>query len=347
MKESTILHVPKTAWITVNRICQMRCGWCYAGSAGYKTNSDMNLELAKRLILLIKDVGIKSVVIIGGEPTLWKYLFEFNDFCRELNIKTGLVSNCQRFSSDKFWEKYQQHPSDYVSISLKAFDQDSSILVSNFKNFDSVRLGIQRICHSNKTQVSLIYNSLVEGRLLDMVKTSVDLGATLVRIGICKPISINGEFISTHCVEYDSVIREVLNCYTELDRITKGRIRLIPNIPLCVWPRDFVRMLLIKKQIGVGGCQFQRRSGVVFDVDGTTILCNSMFDCPVGKFGIDFVDSADMVKLLNSDKVNHVYRSINSYPSKRCIECEMWNFCRGGCPIMWTIHKPEDVIQGW
>ena len=347
MEGQTILHVPKIAWITVNRTCQMCCGWCYAGSTGYKPVSDMNLELAKKLALLIKGIGIKSIIIIGGEPTLWKHLFEFNDFCRELSVRTMLVSNCQRFSSDKFWEKYQKHPSDYVPISLKAFDQGSSILVSKFRDFDSVKLGIQRICQSRKTQISLVYNSLVEGKLFDMVKIAVDLGAALIRVGICKPVPINGKFVSTHCVEYDSMISEMSNRYAELDRITNGTVRLIPNIPLCAWPRDFIQMLLNKKQIGTGGCQFQRRLGVIFDIDGTVITCNSMFDCSVGKFEKDFVDGESLINLMNSDKVNLLYRNINSYPSEKCIDCEMWSLCRGGCPIMWTIHKPEEVIQGW
>jgi len=347
MEGQSVLHVPQIAWVTVNRACQMRCDWCYAGSTGYKPGSDMDLELAKELVLTVKSIGIKSIVIIGGEPTLWKHLFEFNDFCRELGVKTSLVSNCQRFSSDKFWEEYQQHPCNAVSVSLKAFDQNSSILVSKFRDFDSVQLGVRRICQNRKTQVSIVYSSLIEGRLLDVVKTAVDLGAALVRIAICKPVSVNRRYSSTHCVEYKSMIDEILNHYAEMDRITNGAIRLIPDIPFCAWPRDFVEMLMSKKQIGIGGCQFQRRLGVIFDVDGTVILCNSMFDCPAGKFGVDVVDNQGLIKLMNSDTVNTVYRSINSYPSGKCVGCKMWSTCHGGCPIMWTTRDPEQVIRGW
>jgi len=341
------MNIPKVAWLTVNRACQMRCGWCYAGSTGYKTDCDMNLELAQKLAILVKSAGVKTIVIIGGEPTLWKHLFEFNDFCRKLKIKTGLVSNCQRFSSTKYFEEYQQHPSDYVSVSLKAFDQDSSILVSDFKDFESVKLGIQRICCYQKTQVSLVYNSLIQGQLSDMVKVAVDLGASSARIGTCKPVSINGKFVSTHCIDHVSVVDEVLKQYVELDGATNGKIRFITNIPLCVWPRDFVKMLLNKKQIGVGGCQFQRRSGVVFDVDGTVILCNSMFDCPVGKLNENFSETQGLISLLNSENVNLIYKRINQYPSEKCASCEMWGLCRGGCPIMWTVYKPEKIIRGW
>ncbi len=341
------MSIPKIAWLTVNRACQMRCGWCYAGSTGYKTDCDMSLELAKKLATLVKNAGVKTIVIIGGEPTLWKHLFEFNDFCRKLKIKTGLVSNCQRFSSLKFFEEYQQHPSDYISASLKAFDQNSSILVSDFRDFESVKLGVRRICSYQKTQISLVYNSSIKGQLTDMVKVAVDLGSSFTRIGTCKPISVNGKFVSTHCIDHVSVIDEVLKQHAELDRITNGKIRFITNIPFCVWPRDFVKMLLSKKQIGVGGCQFQGRAGVVFDVDGTVILCNSMFDCSVGKFEKDFSDTEGLTKLLNSEKVNYIYQKINQYPSEKCIDCTMWNFCRGCCPIMWTVYKPTEIIRGW
>ena len=70
-----------------------------------------------------------------------------------------------------------------------------------------------------------------------------------------------------------------------------------------------------------------------------------MFECPIGKYGVDFNNSESFIALLNSDIVDEIYKHISSYPSKECIDCDLFPRCRGGCPIMWTTHKAEEIIS--
>lgn len=338
------MHIPKVAWLTVNRSCNLRCQWCYASSSGFKSTADISLERAKNIISLVKAVGIKTVSIIGGEPTLWKDLFAFNDFCNGLPINTTLVTNTYAFRSEMFWKEYLKHPNTRMEPSLKAFDDASSLSITKIKDFDGIKLGMRRANAKFKNAVSIVYSTLTEGHLVDMVSTAVDLGAASVRVGICTPMSVDGRFTAPYTVEYGKMVAEVAGSYNKLVEITKGKVHFTLNTPLCIWPEAFVRDVLAHNRVG-NGCQFQHRSGVIFDTDGQVLLCNSMLDCPVGKFGVDFNDTKSFLALLNSAKVTKIYTHINSYPSKECIGCSLFSRCRGGCPIMWTTQAAESVIS--
>lgn len=98
--------VPTTAWFTVNRSCNFRCKWCYAKDAVFDSRQTLTMELALRLLKITKEVGIKRITLIGGEPTLWKHLLDFNAECRKIGIKSSLVTNGYRFSNDDFWGEY-------------------------------------------------------------------------------------------------------------------------------------------------------------------------------------------------------------------------------------------------
>ena len=261
-----------------------------------------------------------------------------------MDLKTILVTNGRRFRSEKFQRAFEQHPTSVIAPSLKAFDGQSCASITGNKDFGGVKHGISYVCNRSKTYVSIVYSTLIQGQLIRMIETAVELGAFGVRISNCTPMSENGIFTSPYTVDYETFEAEVCDCYERATEITRGRLSFDLKMPLCIWPPYFVSRLISNSQIS-SGCQFFRHAGVIFDVDGTVILCNSMFDCPVGKFGEDFFDKEGLLKLLNSAQVNRIYNHITSYPSKICVNCKLYSRCRGGCPIMWTTHNPEDIIS--
>jgi len=118
------------------------------------------------------------------------------------------------------------------------------------------------------------------------------------------------------------------------------------KMPLCLWPKDFLENLIQKGQM-TATCQVQKRSGIIFDSDGKLLMCNGLFDYPIGTYKKDFSDSETLVTFLNSEKVFDYYDKINSYPSAKCIGCSMFKICSGGCPLRWAVYNPEETIKGW
>lgn len=340
------LITPKGAWITVNRNCNLRCKWCYAQGTEYEKESEMSLDFAKEILLLIKSLNIKNVIIIGGEPTLWPHLIEFNQFCKSLDVKTTLVTNAIKFSEDLFWEKYKLNLNTSVGISVKAYDSLSFKKACGVSSLSSVKIGIKRITELfGKCGVSFVYNSFIKDNLINITKFAIENGANHVSISPCVP-TFNGDSIENkYSIEIDEFISDFIRDYKILSDITKNKLYLSMKIPFCLWPKDFIEELLFKKQIS-SICQVRKKSGIIFDTDGKILMCNNLFSYPIGVYKKDFVDKKSITSLLNSSKIVSYYKKINSYPSAKCINCSKYQICGGGCPLIWSVYDPK-IIKGW
>jgi len=58
-------------------------------------------------------------------------------------------------------------------------------------------------------------------------------------------------------------------------------------------------------------------------------------------------DGNSLLSHLNSLLVTKLYDRITSYPSTKCVDCEKYDMCGGGCMMFWTSFKPEECIPGW
>ena len=115
---TTIAIKPCCAWFTVNHLCNLECRWCYGQGQSISSSSNMDMKTARNLLAVSQSIGIGHITIIGGEPTLWPHLVEFNHLCAQSKIKTTIVTNAIRFSDDEFWGRYVSCSNDTVSVSL-------------------------------------------------------------------------------------------------------------------------------------------------------------------------------------------------------------------------------------
>jgi len=161
----------KLMWLTVNRGCNFRCEWCYAAGSEYRMEDEMPLSLALNLLETAKQLEVRRLFLIGGEPTLWSHLFDFNDAMKSSGISSTLVTNAYRFSNDEFWQKYLEHPNTDIGASFKAFDPNS--LVGNTKStgFTDVTKSLKRVFkHQPNGIASFVYSRPYVSHFLDMVK---------------------------------------------------------------------------------------------------------------------------------------------------------------------------------
>ena len=115
-------------------------------------------------------------------------------------------------------------------------------------------------------------------------------------------------------------------------------------VPLCLWPQSFIEELKRKDQI-LSVCHVHKRKGLIFTETGGIIICNALFDYPVGSYGDDFHDGQSLLEWLNTSEVLGYYNSIGCYPSLACETCQWYQDCGGGCPLRWALYKPDDIIQ--
>lgn len=341
----TEIVTPGCAWITVNRACNLRCEGCYAKSTGYSNDQDIDFELAKKIIQIVSALGIKSIVVLGGEPTVWGQLFDFNKACKASNLRTTIVTNAIRFSNDNFWARYMENPNTKAGISVKAFDKESLKTITGTCSFKLAEKGLKRGIEYFKCGVSTVYGKSSSENILDIAKFSMDCGARSLSISPCTPSFCEGKADGEYVVDPKIMVEHIIDVYPKLVEITGGKVSFSMKLPLCLWPKEFVEHLVKQNQISTV-CQLQQKSGIIFDANGQIALCNSLFDFPVGEYGVDFNDEKSLVALMNSKETLELYNKLTAYPSSKCITCSWWDVCGGGCPLYWTYLNPEEVIIG-
>ena len=60
-----------SCWLTLNRACNLNCHWCYAKNA---TKQNMAASNAIKVIDFLPQIGVESIILIGGEPTVYQDL---------------------------------------------------------------------------------------------------------------------------------------------------------------------------------------------------------------------------------------------------------------------------------
>ncbi len=337
----------KLMWLTVNRACNFRCAWCYAAGTGYRSENEMSLSFAIEFLKIAKDIDIKRLFIIGGEPSLWSHLLEFNDILKSVGIKSILVTNAFRFSDDQFWGKYISHPNTHIGVSFKAFDHQSLLRNTGVSRFSDITKALQRVFEYQPNSIaSFVYSRPYISHFLDMVNYAVDCGAFGVSVNFCSPAIQKNYVDKRFMVDAENMVAEIMSVYEKAHDITKGRLVFVMKHPLCIWPRDFIEVIKERKQISTT-CHLQHQSGGIISTDGSLLICNSMFDCPVGRYGRDFFSAESLVSFFSSEKVKEYFRRITAYPSLKCRDCEIFEDCGGGCPLLWTAYSPDEVITGW
>ena len=343
MIKSTIVK-PSIAWLTVNRKCNFRCQWCYAEGKQYSTKDEMSIEMAKEFVDILHSLKVQTIIIIGGEPTLWPHLAELNRYCRKRNIKTSLVTNAARFGDDCYWERYLQNPCDLVGISIKGGTPQQLLKIARVRNFETVKKGILRAIEHYKTGVSTVYSTLIETSLIEITKFAHACNARFLKLEFCSTVFSEGKPLGRFMVEPKSVVRNIIRDYPALEKLMGSEVSFEMNMPFCLWPESFIKQLVENGQI-FSVCHIYKRSGIIFDVDGRIIVCNGLFDYPIGQLGVDFTGHKSLVEYINQPKINAYYDQLSRMPTQSCISCKWYSSCGGGCPLNWAIYNPVDLIK--
>ncbi len=79
------------AQIYLTRECNLACGYCRL--VGNRTLTELDLEGWRTAGRAMVRIGIKTVKILGGEPTVKEWLPELIAYYRKIGLKTALLSN--------------------------------------------------------------------------------------------------------------------------------------------------------------------------------------------------------------------------------------------------------------
>ena len=86
--------------LETNRSCNLRCRYCYAESGKHLEN-ELSVEILAYVVAQAKDLGVHSVVVIGGgEPVIHPQFRELISFIHSLNIIPMIFTNTITMSKE-------------------------------------------------------------------------------------------------------------------------------------------------------------------------------------------------------------------------------------------------------
>lgn len=337
---------PNTCWLTVNRACNLRCEWCYGFQTDFKKEDDMPFSTASGLIDICTQIGISNFLLIGGEPTIYPFFLQLIDYLSSKRCKVTIVTNGIRLAEQSFCESILPFAdSVHMGISLKGSTDLYYKEHCGAAIFQKVVEGINN-CKKYGIDYSLSYVISADnvGSICQFAKDIRDLGIsdgisfsfcneTIHADGcfdeVCKdthPIAVNGHF-STQ--------------YNNLDKILGGRLSLHQTHPLCMCDKELVKRMHEKNQISTS-CHVHNRAGVIFDTNGSILLCNHFIGYGIGEYGHDYSDATSFLNYWNSEPVLKLYKKLTTMPSLECKDCELRENCGGGCCIQWFNHTFDE-----
>lgn len=154
----------------------------------------------------------------------------------------------------------------------------------------------------------------------------------------CESEIQNDEYIATDI----EIVNKLTADYDIVNNILNGYFSIQMTLRFCMWPDEFMNKLIERQQISCG-CIPWSGNGIIFDHTGKLLLCHTLKDFPIGQYGIDFSTSKEYNKFWNKNKIVKLRKRFFSYPSVKCVNCEEFSYCLGGCPLTWFIKDGKDI----
>ena len=333
-----------TCWLTLNRACNLRCFFCYAKNTEYSANSTMTFENAKKIIDFCKEGKIEHIILIGGEPTIYRELFDVIDYASSNGITSSLVTNGLKLNDLEYCKKLLQSGITNIDISVKGNNNQDFIRVTEFDKFDSVMNAVKNLNSLNaEFSCSMVIPKDNVKTFCDGVKNAFEYGGKYVGLSFAYDFCMDLNKDENYLLNNNpyQLIADFVSQIPMLEAITGGNWSLECGFPLCLYTEEQLEKLSSHL---VTSCQLLENGGIIFDHELNIIPCNTMFPIKLGKLGEDFSTYSQFEKYAE----NGLYRSaidyLTSIPSEKCLECDKLEYCGGGCVNFWT-HCSFDELQ--
>ena len=328
-------------WITVNRACNMKCEWCYAQNSGY---NKITLAMVNAILKFLKEIGVKSIMLIGGEPTVSDDLMPIIHECKKEGFYITLITNGLKISNDNYIKELASQGLDNVSLSQKAFDRKSYIETTGVDGYSNVLKAITNLKkHNINFSVSHVLTLKDTKMLTKALEDEKKYGAE--------------KFAFSFCYDFDAcqlsnkkpdnpykLWKEFKKVYPLINDITNGKISLQMGLPICVTDDITLTHMIERNQIR-SVCQLLKRNGLIFDTEGYLIPCNAMFKYRLGKFGVDFFDKNTYDLFVKREEYIKFYEKLLALPDKTCSTCDKLVNCAGGCIANWFNYDFSQLRQ--
>ncbi len=328
--------IPNTVWLTTNMTCNNNCNWCYAKKY-LKINRNMSYQNVKKYVSYLKGIGIKKIILIGGEPSIHPGILKIIKYISRNNIKVSMATNGRKFKDIEFCKRAYEAGLYSINISIKGSNEEEYIINTNSNGFLETIKGYENASYCGiKTSLSYVLCNTDTKKFDNFWQVVKEHHLNNILFQLYKPSAEDENQIIS--IEELSIL-----CKYVYDKIYKDEINFVfeMSIPLCSLDKNMLTHMILKNRI-ITCCHITKGTGMVFDPDFNILPCNHFMGHPLNDTNIEL---DKLIEFWNSDDIKQFRRIIGKYPSEICSRCKKWYQCGGGCAIRWLSSDPSEAIN--
>ena len=308
-----------TVWISLTYDCNNKCEWCYAASNLEKNNKIFPVEKEEGTIDFLSSLGVKKIILIGGEPTLYRNLGGLLEKIVNKEIKVGVISNGRKFSNRDFTKRIQKTGLDYLTISVCGPNAESHDSVTKIKgsfnqSINGIETAIEEGIHVATNTVIGRENVYALNEMVDLLKGQQIKEMTFNICGVCASEDSNNSYL----INPQEAVKafEGVYSYAKSNGI---RAKLVTPMPLCFFDKELLPELKEKKLVSGGPCQLSSGKNFVIEYNGDIVPCTHLAHFPMTNIfnpnGI--ISTEEFIREYNNpNKIPYQLREkIRRYPS--------------------------------
>lgn len=329
------------AWLTTNYTCNCKCDWCYARKMLDK-NQHMDFELAKQIIQYLSVNSINNITLIGGEPTIYPDIIELISYIKTKGMMARIATNGKRLKDMSFAKQMIESGIDGINISIKGSSEQEYILNTHRAGMKDAITGYHNLKSLGfDPSVSYVVTSNNHGKFDEFVEMLIKSKLDNVVIQFEKPpLNSHGDTRTMDVRNMGSFAGYIFSVLEEKD--INYTIEL--SFPLCLIEENVLQKMLKKERVSTC-CYAQKGTGIVFDIEGKVIPCNHFLGYPFEDSPLNLQNKDSINELMEREVVKQFKETVKRFPSSKCINCDLWTICGGGCFTRWFYIEPKNYIK--
>lgn len=117
----------ETASFHIIKPCNMRCKFCYATFDDMRLTNQLSKYDAFKILDKLKEAGLQKITFAGGEPLLYKWIYEVIVYSKTIGLTTSIITNGSLLT-DELLEKFKGKL-DWIGVSVDSLNETTNTII--------------------------------------------------------------------------------------------------------------------------------------------------------------------------------------------------------------------------
>lgn len=297
----------KSVYLEINNYCNSYCSYCYNSC---RNNKYIDLNDFNKLINRLKNIGIQTIILSGGEPTIHPKFINLLKILISKNMNFGMSTNGIAIN-DEILKIFSENNA-FIQVSLDTTDKNVYKEIRGVDKLNIVINNISKIINYNiNLDVGIVLTNQSLNTLEKTIKDLYIMGVQTIHAEEIKDVGFaKKNFLNLYIDDYYEVLKKLY----ELEK------ELYPNISIGMIEDILYR--IINKKLTHTCCNCMEGNMIQIDLKGEMYHCkNQGTQSYMGNiYSENWKDSINKAK---DFKIN--------FEKTKCHTCKYGYICRGGC----------------